>query len=89
MNGELVECPVCRGDGMLSNGHRDPQLVEDGDCHACSGGGSVTREHHTQLLDSMTDDAAAAARHRLLADDVAAQRERDGLATERDREWWS
>lgn len=83
-----VECPICRGAGMLSNGHPDPQLADDGDCHGCRGEGKVTRDEHATLLDHMTDDAAQAAEHRLLVADVGAQRDADELARERDAEWW-
>lgn len=84
-----VECPICRGAGMLSNGHPDPQLVEDGDCHACIGEGKVSREDHAELVaEHMTDAAAQAAERRLLVADVEAQRDADELARERDAEWW-
>jgi hypothetical protein len=85
----LVECPICEGAGSLSNGATDPQLQDDGDCHACRGGGSVTRSHHEQLLDGMTDERAERAAARLAADDAAAEREYAQLGAERDREWWS
>lgn len=84
-----VECPICRGAGMLSNGHPDPQLAEDGDCHGCRGDGKVTRDEHAALLDHMTDDAARAAEQRLLAADVEDYRDDLALARERDAEWWA
>jgi RecJ-like exonuclease len=94
MSGVLVECPVCRGTGALSNGHPDPQLQDDGDCHACSGGGSVFAEHREQLLDGMTDEARAELQvweqHRALeAEERWIERERLHALAERDREWWA
>jgi hypothetical protein len=99
-NGVLVECPICYGCGMLTNGALDPQDHEDGECHACSGGGSVTEAHRDELLDGMTDEALAALdahdeqRHeqlqRALADDERwIESERLHELTQRDREWWS
>lgn len=84
----LVECPLCEGQGVLSNNHPDPQLQDDGDCHACSGGGAVTREHHAELVDNMHADAAERAVKRLADDDAQLQREVDELARDRDAEWW-
>lgn len=88
--GVLVECPLCEGLGVLDNNHPDPQLREDGDCHACQGGGAVTREHHAEIVDEFSDSARAERAVRRLADeDVEQQRLADELARDRDREWWS